>query len=147
MIRAAVLDDVPALLDMAVQFHASSGYSRFISLDKQVVQYLLRSLIEMPTGAVFVAESFGGELSGAILGMIVPHFIAGQQVATELGWWVDPGSRGLTGPRLLERFEKWAKDSGAMLITMIEPPDSPKVGALYERRGYACIEKSYMKAL
>lgn len=145
MIRDATVNDIPALLDMGMRFHAGSAYAKLIEPSRLAVQATLKSLIELPIGCVIVDER-DGALVGAILGVLVPHFITGQQIATELSWWVDPEHRG-AGLRLMERLEEWARDRGAKFITMVEPPENPRVGQLYERHGYMLLEKSYMKAL
>jgi GNAT superfamily N-acetyltransferase len=141
-----VVNDIPALLDMGMRFHEGSGYSRLIQPSKQKVAETLRFLIESDSGMVFVDDR-EGIIVGAILGMLVTHFVSGEITAAELSWWVDEDYRGFSGPRLLQRLEDEAKAKGAKSISAVEPPGNPVVGALYQRRGYELTEKSYMKAL
>lgn len=146
MIREATTDDIPALIDMGMRFHAGSAYSRLLEPSKPVVAETLRGLIGADTGVAFVDDQ-DGQIIGAILGIIVPHFITGEPICGELSWWVDENYRGLTGPRLLKTLEEWAKANNAKKMSVIEPLGSPRVGQLYERLGYQMVEKSYMKAL
>ena len=146
MIRAAVVNDIPALLDMGMRFHEGSAYSKLIQPSKAKVAETLKFLIENDSGLVFVDDR-DGKIVGAILGMVITHFVSGQITAAELSWWVDEEYRGLSGPRLLRAREDGAKAKGATTISAVEPPGNPGVGRLYERRGYELTEKSYMKAL
>jgi GNAT superfamily N-acetyltransferase len=145
-IRAATLDDIPALLDMGARFHEGSAYRGLIDFSKVQVSKTLNFLIENDGGCVFVNEA-DGVLTGAIAGLMAPHFVSGDRFATELAWWVDTEARGTVGPRLLKRLEEWAKDNGARTLSMIEPPGNPGVGRIYERFGYRLAERNYMKAL
>ena len=144
-IREATLEDIPDLIDMGMRFHAGSAYSALLQPSKAVVASSLRMLIESDSGAVFVQER-EGELTGAILGIIVPHFVTGETVLGELSWWVDEGHRG-AGLRLLAKLEGWARENGATKSTVIEPMGNPRIGQVYERMGYQMVEKSWMKAL
>ena len=61
-------------------------------------------------------------------------------------WWVDPAARGI-GLALLRRAERWAAETGAAAIQMIAPATNPRVGRIYERRGYRALETSYQRAI
>jgi hypothetical protein len=62
--------------------------------------------------------------------------------AGELMWYMDPAARG-GGLALLARAERWAAEMGAQQIQMIAPATNPRVGRLYEHRGYRALETSY----
>lgn len=145
MIRPAMVSDIPALIEMGMRFHASTAYAKLLSPDKAVVEETLFGLINIESGAVFVDDR-DGVLVGAILGMIVPHFITGENVCGELSWWVDPECRG-AGRQLLKALEEWALIKGASAINVTEPPGNPRVGRFYEHAGYQRVEVTYTKAL
>lgn len=145
MIREATADDIPALIDMGMRFHAGSAYSDLLNPSKAVIADSLANLIASDTCTVFV-DCRDDVLVGAILGAIIPHFVTGELTCAELSWWVDQEHRG-GGPKLLDRLEEWAIENGASRMAVTEPPGNPRVGELYVRLGYRLVEKTYMKAL
>lgn len=145
MIREATHDDIPALLDMGMRFHAGSVYAGLLVPDREVTAGTLRMLIQSETGVVFVMD-YMGTLTGAVLGALCPHWVTGETIAVELSWWVDEAHRG-SGLTLLSRFEDWARERGASKVTVVEPAGNPGVAMVYQRRGYQLVEKSWMKAI
>lgn len=144
MIRQATDADIPALAAMGARFHAASDYANLLTPTPEAVERTLRGLLA--GGVIFVGEQ-DGVLAGAILGMVMPHFLSGELVCGELAWWVDPAHRGSLGVRLLRRLEEWARAQGAVRMAVAAPAGAPRVDALYLRTGYCMVEKAFMKVL
>lgn len=143
-IRAATLADVPRLVAMG-RDQVAAVYGDTVADAPDALETLATTLVTTPSSAVFV-----GERDGAVLGMIglvgYRHHCSGVPMAGEVMWWVEPESRGV-GLALLKRAERWAAETGAQAIQMIAPATNPRVGTLYERRGYRAIETSYQAAV
>ena len=143
MIREASADDVPTMIHMARQFHASSLYSKWSGFSERAVRDLLHMLIMGgDSSAVFVLD----DLQGAIGLMVHPSHISGELMAVEFFWWVNPEARG-RGLALLERAEEWARHAGAVRLAMIAPEDADGVHKIYTRRGYMPVERQFVKDL
>jgi len=86
---------------------------------------------------------------GAIAGVVTHDLNTGDCVAVEQFWYVEREARG-HGMKLLLHFEKWAKDSGAVRVTLGHVWDAAKQ-AVWERfygmRGYKPLEIHYYKVL
>jgi GNAT superfamily N-acetyltransferase len=139
-IRPATLADVPRLVAMGCAQIAES-YAGTVAADPTQVETTVTSLVTQPNAACFVAEE-----DGAVVGMIgvvgsVSH-CSGLPTAGEVMWWMEPDARG-GGRALWKRAERWAAETGARSIQMMAPATNPRVGRLYERRGYTALETTY----
>lgn len=138
MIRAAGHEDIPAMLDMGERFAAKAALPFGFCRDS--VGETLRHLIDSPLGLCFVAAD------GAAGGLCHPHpYNHSVMVGQELFWW----SEGRGGAALFDALEQGAKALGCKFWSMITlEAIRPKViGRLYEARGYAPLEHSYIKGL
>lgn len=142
--REATTGDVPQLLEMGVSFLASTAYGQHVPTNRAQLATTARWLIEAPEGVVLVAER-DGRLVGMIGAAIFTHPISGEQMASELFWWVEPDSRGAIGVRLLKRLEAWARRRGAVKVQMIAP--TWEVEQVYSALGYARVEVAYQRSL
>ena len=143
MIRRAAVQDIPRLVAMGGRFVASSSYRGRMANDAAAQERLMRWLIDKEDGALFVAEQ-GGRVTGMIGVAAYMHPWAGEWIAGELFWWVEPEARG-PGLALLRCAERWAKAKGCVRMQMIAPNE--RVGRAYEALGYAELETSYQKDL
>ena len=136
MIWQAKHSDIPALLEMGVQFHAYSPWSA-LPYDRDAVRGVLETAIDQ--GGVWMSES------GMCGGVIHPlYFSPTKRIAAELFWWSPTGGR-----ELRQAFETWAKDHGASHIqcSALHDEHLPAVTRLYERAGYRPAEVSFVKEL
>jgi GNAT superfamily N-acetyltransferase len=132
-VRRATIEDIPRLADMMERFVRLGGHE---PSRKSVEAYLLWALTE---GVVFIGKA------GAIGGMMQPlPFDASGKYATELFWWSEGGE----GIRLLNAYEKWAKDNGArnIIVSTIDTIES-KAARILERRGYTPQETKHVRAI
>ena len=131
---------MPSLIEMAMRF-LGTVYRDRITGSPDALAGLFAHLLGHPRGCVFVAE-VDGVITGGICGHVFVHPMSGERVASELGWWVEPHSRG-PGIRLLKAFETWASVAGASAIQMVAP--NARVAAFYARVGYEPIETTYQR--
>lgn len=112
--------------------HATSIYEEFIDSGKGVMFYIEKD----------------GEIIGGIGGIFGPDLHFPRSVAVETFWFVLPGYRG-EGMKLLSTFEAWAKDNNCSHVAAIHLEDSypESLEKIYHRRGYALVEKHYLKEI
>jgi len=141
-VRKATEADIPVCTRMSFAFMAAAG----LEGDAESVQQTLATMIE--TGGLFVV---GEPVEGMAAVMVFDNYMKrSQKVAQELFWWVDEPARGRgAGIALLRALEAHARDNGAAALTMValDAVEGDRVGALYERNGYAPLERSYRKVL
>ena len=142
-IREAVLEDVPRLVELGAKFINGSHYKKHIPINLEKTQASLETLIQIPSGVIFVSET-RGRLEGMIGLLGSMHMFSDEPTYTEMFWFVDPKKRG-SGIRLLKHAEKWAKEQGAKRLFMIAP--TKKVGKTYTRLKYQKLETFYIKRL
>lgn len=145
MFREAVVDDVPQLQAMFLEFVASTQYARYVGQDGARAAAFLEQLIANPDGVILVAVR--DELVIGMLGLLVyAHPMSGERVATEAFWWLDPRQRGW-GVWLLRRGERWARGRGARRLSLMAPADNDRVMDVYEALGYEAVEITYQRDL
>ena len=88
---------------------------------------------------------------GGIGVLVGPDICDGQLVMQEAFWYVSKNHRGGTsGFRLVREAENFAKEAGISRMMMgrahATDPDG-KLGAMFERMGYAPIETNYCKTI
>lgn len=135
LIRPGVEADIPRVLDMGAKFHAAgkikAGY------DREAVAALLADLIHSDKGCLLVSDF------GMIGGALAPAYCdPAHIVAIELFWWAEKG-----GLQLMQRFEDWARATGAREIRMTSLATLPRADALLRRKGFEPAEISYQKVI
>ena len=136
--------DIPALVRLGSAFLRESPYGDLIPDDPAHLSALFARLIEHGDAALLVAQDDAGSVLGMIGLVIEPHVLSGARTCGELFWYVEAAARGTgAGLSLLDAAEAWAADNGADLLLMAAP--NARVGALYERHGYAAVETMYGK--
>lgn len=139
MIRPATVSDIPRLLEMGERFAERAKLGEHIGYDPESMAATFRFLLASPEGCIFISED------GAVGGTRDPHpFNLSCWVASELFWW----SEGRGGLRLLQTFEDWAREKCRVVhMLTLEAVNAERVGRIYEKRGYAPVERGYMKVL
>ena len=137
MIREATVSDIPALLAMGEKFAARADLAAHVGYDPESMEKTFAAMIEGEQFCVFIGDS------GAIGGIIGPHpFNHAQPIADEFFWW----SEGREGLRLLEAYENWARERGAVIrMTALEAVEPERMKRFYERRGYQPLERAYVR--
>lgn len=143
-IRLAVFADLHAIVRMALQFIATSGYRELIQPNVEQLEVLVCWLLD--SGAIFIAER-DGQPCGMLATKVFPHPMSGELTGGEIAWWIDPDQRGGTAAlRLVAAAEQWCLERGAKRFQMVAPAGSG-LGAVYERLGYEEVETAYQKPL
>jgi GNAT superfamily N-acetyltransferase len=147
VIRPAAHKDLPDLVALGEQFFDFANVH--YTFDRSYCENFLRNMIaSTDTARIFVMER-DGDVVGMIGGLLAPMFFNGaEQSASEMFWWVAENYRGHPDSKgLFKAFEQWAKSKNATTVTMTALEVNPKIGELYERRGYAKQETNYVKKL
>lgn len=137
MIRQATSDDMPRLMAIAVEFWKLSPLSEFVALDEIAVCETIERAID--NGSCFVGER------GVIMGFMMPHWAAPScRVALEIAWY-GAGE----GDALMQAFEQWAKDNGAVGVQMstIGAAHDDKIESKLIKSGYQVAERGFFKRL
>jgi GNAT superfamily N-acetyltransferase len=89
------------------------------------------------------------DLKGAIAGVLHDSVFDGTPSASELFWYVWPGSERGAGTALLQAFEEWARSRGAERVTMAYMVHNMpgRLANFYEKNGYEAFETHYIKGL
>ena len=144
MIRPACEADLDQLVAMGAQFAAWAGQP----FDADKVRDVLLGAVTKPEQVVLVYDR-AGTIEGGIMGFVYPPWTSNAVLwAVELAWWVDPAKRGSAGVRLLQAFEEWAQQRGAVSVSMSCFASLNSTAApLLTRTGYRPTEHTYMKDL
>jgi GNAT superfamily N-acetyltransferase len=143
-VRAATLDDVPALLLMGRLMHDESPVFRTLGFDEGKLTRLLETMLEgtiaaAAPGGVFVAER-AGEVVGMYGGFVVEMWFSQDKQAHDYVCYVKPEHRrrGRAAIGLVRAFEAWAIAQGALFITpgVSTQVDPESTARFYERLGY-----------
>ena len=144
-IRTATPDDVFDILILGTEFSKEAPSSHKWNKDK-TEQFLVSSLSNTNM-EIFVID-VGGEIEGALVGLLSELYMSHTVQATELAWFVSKDYRGKPASiRLMKAFEKWAKESGANQVGMGDIEGISSLENLYNRLGYERAETVYLKEL
>lgn len=145
IIRPLEAQDLTRLAELGSEFYAEAGMPG--SFIPAVFTAAWEGFFAADIGVIFAIEE-KKEFLGALGAVITPDPNDGLQIATEFFWFVTKKARG-NGLKLLNAFEDWAKERGAVRMTMVHlsnlAPDTLK--NLYLRRGYREIETHYIKTI
>lgn len=145
MIRAATLDDVPAIVAMSERFYATTSYCEWADFCPETVANLATTLVH---DHVMLVADVSGKVAGMVGLFVAPHmFNVNRRGAYEVVWWVEPEAQGAgVGKALLAAIEPACRAKGADAIQMVHLASSPpQASAIYERMGYRHTESSYTK--
>jgi GNAT superfamily N-acetyltransferase len=144
--RPATLADVEAIVAMGERFRSQTTYADTVEKSPESVRALTTRMVNGDDSIVFVAEDPAtGDLVGMLAVLTYTHYMSGVRKAIEVVWWVDPDQRGTLGVRLLRDAETWARARGAEALELIAP--TPRIEQLYDRLGYAPVERMYFRRL
>lgn len=138
-VRKALIEDIPALVEMGAKFHAMSPHAFLGEYDPQGITNLLGFLA---TGNTTILLTNGDGLIGGILAPV--YFAPTKIMAEESFLWARKG-----GADLLRSFEIEAKTMGAhfVLMSTLENEKSVAMQRVMKRNGYSPVEKRYIKTL
>lgn len=142
MIRAAAVADIPALVEMATELHASAGLPGRVECD--VAAGTLVRLMHEDGALVLVVAGGDGGLVGFLAAEVVRTAVSRDLIAVEHGWYCRAAG---WGGRLLARYEVWARERGCAAIRLSSPSRACAAEAVLARAGYAPAETAWIKGL
>ena len=117
LFREARTEDLGSVIELILLAHCETDY-RLFALDAGDVDAFVSTLLEFEDGYVGVAER-DGELVGVLMGLAQKWWFGPDVVAFDVLFYVVPEARsGVLVKRMLEKFESWAKDRGAVRVVV-----------------------------
>lgn len=140
--KIATIEDLPEVLEMSMKFLSKSGYEKYS--DEGQIRNLIETVVTGAQNQMIILLQPG---VGFIAGQVSPFVFGPNLIASEIAWWVNEDKRKSgAGVELMDAFEYWAKNvAGCTMITLTSL--DPKVGKIYEKKGYKLHERAYMKEL
>jgi hypothetical protein len=143
-------DDVIAMMPKA-NLSAGFGPDGIIPLDPSHEQMsMLFDLHRSHPDACLIVYAPQDKAHGFLMAALFAHPFAPQlRIAKDTAWWIEEGSRGglTTVNGMLETYEEWARRRGCGYAGMAGMGKVPRVGKLFERRGYSAAETHFLKKL
>lgn len=136
MIRAATVEDIPALLAMGERFSQLAKLDSHVGYDPATMAETFRAMIE-GGHPLFISET------GAIGATQTRHpFNASHVVAQELFWWSEGGGGLALLDALLGHCEAHCN---SLVMISLEAVDPERVARIYTRKGFVPLERSFVK--
>jgi RimJ/RimL family protein N-acetyltransferase len=151
MIRKATMADVTALVGLGFKFHELAKVDKYFSLDPIFLGQNLRRMLREPNkNAIMVIDLPKDGIVGTAGFVISQNFFSRvDSIAAEQFYWILPEHRGKFGSDLLKALEVEAKALQATHIAMaaLNASNIDKVEAIYDKHGYAPMERRYIKKI
>jgi GNAT superfamily N-acetyltransferase len=151
-VREATISDLASVTELLKAFtSATTAHFSFVDNDDQSIEASVLLLLNNPLARVFLAETDDGRPVGTVSGLLYPIWFNHKHLTgQEMFWFVDPDHRrSKAGKLLFDALEKWAASTGAQSFSMASAagPHQKRVNQIYEKKGYAPTETSYIKEL
>lgn len=142
-LRMATLDDLPAIVVLGRQMHASSTYAP-MDYDPDRVKETVACLLDK-SQFVVVAEDTNGQVVGGMLGTVTQSWFGQDMVANDLALFVSQDARGgMAAVRLLKAFVQWAKLAGAKQIRPGVTTGHVRAEQLFDKLGFTRCGASFV---
>lgn len=135
MIRRASEADIPKLMEWGQRFADKAGLVDHVGYNSAHMDNTFRAMVA--GHVIFVGED------GAIGAMAGPHpFNYDHICAQEVFWW----SEGREGLRLFNALEEWAAEHcHSLRMITLEAVEPERTAKIYLRKGYAPLERGFIK--
>ncbi len=153
MIRAAVPDDLPALLEMGRAFFDEAGHAAEHPFCEHSFGKTLRLLGE--AGLLLVVDQEGDVIGMAAADVAPAFWNHAIKMGREAFFYVRPKHRTGLGKLLIKALEDVSLAHGATVFDLVAERGSPRpdskitrgeaLGRLYQAHGYALAESTYRK--
>ena len=142
MIRRARVDDLNSLMKHGRDFIAYHPAKL-----KWNPKHVRGVVTDMILNHVVIVAADGGNIMGGIGGQVHDNlFDPDEKQLVELFWWVGEEWRNSRlGLMLFDAFEDAASILNCDSVVMTTTSLTPTLDKLYERRGYECYERTYMR--
>jgi GNAT superfamily N-acetyltransferase len=149
-IREATVGDIPALEPLLRAFHSESAF-KAIDLDIESAFGTAELLVGSDLGVLYVAALDDGTIVGATGALLYPAwFNKAHVIGSEVLWYVLPDHRRSNAGKLLfNTLEAWGheKGAGSFMMASAAGKHQARVNKVYESKGYAPLETSFIKEL
>ena len=150
-IRIATLDDIPGLVSMGREVHATTRF-RSLGYDADRVARSLDAVLTRGREryVCLVAEAADGQLVGLLLGVLERHIFTDRVTASVMHYAVVPERRmGGHGLRLMRAFEHWACNRGVAEIAfgINSGAGHEVVGAFARKLGFERVGENFVKGM
>lgn len=148
-LRLARLEDIPKLVRFARNFWDASPY-KSMKFDVIKGEKFLRDIISgSNVDAIVLVALDDDKPIGFLVGVCDQPVFSSARIAVELGWWIEPKSRGTRASFLIySAYEDWARRIGCTHVQGAYLPGiSPDLDEFYKKRGYIQVETSFLKVL
>ena len=134
--------DAKAFIGLGKWLQENSNYKE-CGFSEEKVFLLFVQVIEDPNYFGIVVEK-NDEVIGALFGVVQEYYFSDKRFASDLGFGILPDHRHLAKtvlPRMMDAFEKWAKDVGAMEVTVATSSmaHGDKLLSLFNSIGYKTV--------
>ena len=143
MIRLAIEQDLPQILELLKEFHAESLNAYKLGVDEQITTILMRKCYS--TSLVLEIDN---KIVGVLGGTIVKYPLNDEKLYQELVWFVNKKYR-LHGVQLFYKLEDYCRENGITKIgvALMANSKAEKLESFYERMGFEYLEKHFIKTL
>lgn len=147
MIRDAVPDDAPALIEMGRAFFAEAGWADKAEFCPQSFAQTLGQLAERGILLVFEKDGRPVGMAGALYSPA--YWNEKVLIGQELFWYCEPLHRKGAGTELLRQLESAAKARNVKFFGMVAEHGlrHEALAQVYKRAGYSVAEHTFCKAL
>jgi GNAT superfamily N-acetyltransferase len=146
MLKIATWDDYVHIKTMCLNFAQASPYAD-VEIDKEKMEELISDILEGDGTKSIIILGVVDDKPVAM--MAASEMLLNRQfIAQEVIFWVEPEHRGSRlALKLMEAYEFWAKKVGCSFtqMSLVETEQAQKIARLYERKGYAPIERGFLK--
>lgn len=151
LVRPARPDDLKRVVRLLRNSHAAAGFADGSNPMQYpfVASYAVRTFvahIHDPDAMCSVLD-IDGIAQGMLMARVFDYELGPVRVAKETVWWVEPSHRGKAAVQMLDAYETWAAEHGAVVVGMAALEATPRAGVIYLRRRYLPAETHYLKAL
>jgi GNAT superfamily N-acetyltransferase len=152
-IRRAIVADANRVVELLKASHIAAGFDRAdgptgfsVPFEPSYAMRLFLAHVTMPRMLALTLD-VDGEPQGILMAVAYEHKFGPVWMAGETVWWIDPGHRGISASRMLDDYERWARDVRCAFAGMAGMGEDPDVAKLYRRRGYRVAETHFLKVL
>lgn len=148
MIREAIVEDIPSIIEMAHGFYTDAIEQHGLGYVAEDYSKYIVFLIESNFTVVFVSEE-NNKITGTIAGIISPWFMNNKDIILTEQWvWVEPEARGKgLFSELINSLVTWGKNLGATKLSMISigSKTEKQVKKFYSNKGFQYMETHFIK--
>lgn len=138
MIRAAVKEDIPRLIEIGKTMHAEARRFKKFTYVPAKVYLVLSNLVDNENGFLRVAVQ-DGEVVGGLAAAVEPQWFSTGMMAYDMGLFILPEKRGTpAAAEMVTQYVTWAREKNAVITQfgISTGVHIASTGALLEHLGF-----------